>query len=53
MHRFLVQLQVNPDLLCEYHISVPYNTVEEGEEKIKEIFKRYDNYDTISIKLKE
>lgn len=53
MHKFLVQLQVNPDLLCEYHISVPCNTVEEGEEKIKEIFKRYGNYDTISIKLKE
>lgn len=53
MHKFLVQLQVNSDLLCEYHLSIPCNTVEEGEEKIKEIFKRYGDYDVITITLKE
>ena len=46
----MVQIQVNPNLLYEYHLSIPCNTVEEGEEKIREKFKRYD---AITITLKE
>ena len=41
MHKFMIQIQLNEDLLVEHHVNVKCNNIEEGKTILKNMFSQY------------